>query len=404
MPNVNEHYESRQDLATSARALEKAGYDLIDLNVGNPGAFGFRVPEAMRLALIENLHQSDGYVEPAGIYPAREAVAVQQQERGVPAVTADSVMIGTGVSELIDLTLRALIDDGDEILIPRPDYPLWTAAVELNGGVAVHYDCVKDNAYLPDPEQIDSLVTPRTKGIVLINPNNPTGAVYPETLLQSIVDIAEANGLILFSDEIYDGIVYGGAQFTPLAPLVNDTLCLTFGGVSKVYRAAGYRVGWLVWSGHVAPHDRYIKTIAMLASLRLCSNVPAQWTVQSALGGTQSIGTLTGPGGRLWESREVVVEAIGKSARFGLQAPQGAIYAFIDVDQNFGPFDDEAYARHTLESQHVLITPGSAFSLQESRSFRITFLPEPRTMEMVMNRLEQSLDTYQAAIAANTTT
>ncbi len=394
MPNVNEHYELRQDLASSARAIQKAGYDLIDLNVGNPGAFGFRVPEAMRLALIENLQHSDGYCEPAGIYPAREAVAVQQQERQVAGVTADDVMIGTGVSELIDLTLRALIDDGDEILVPSPDYPLWTAAVELNGGVATYYDCTRENAYLPDPEQIAALITPNTRGLVLINPNNPTGAVYPVSLLRSIVAIAEEHGLILFSDEIYDGIVYGAAEFVPLAPLVTDTLCLTFGGVSKVYRAAGYRVGWLVWSGDVTPHERYIKTIGMLASLRLCSNVPAQWTVQSALGGTQSIGTLTGPGGRLWESREVAIEAVAKSPDFSLVAPQGAIYAFIDVQDPFGPFDDEDFARHTLETQHLLITPGSAFSLKDSRSFRITFLPEARIMEDVMVRLRESLVTY----------
>lgn len=395
MPNVNEHYEQRQDLAISARALQKAGYDLIDLNVGNPGAFGFRVPEEMRLALIENLQYSDGYCEPAGIYPAREAVAVQQQERLVEGVTADSVMIGTGVSELIDLTLRALIDDGDEILVPRPDYPLWTAAVELNGGVVKYYDCVRENGYLPDPEQIAALVTPRTRGLVLINPNNPTGAVYSESLLQAVVDVAEEHGLVLFSDEIYDGIVYGAAEFVPLAPLVKDTLCLTFGGVSKVYRAAGYRVGWLVWSGEVAPHERYIKTVGMLASLRLCSNVPAQWTVQSALGGTQSIDSLTRPGGRLWESREAVIEAIAKSQDFSLETPQGAIYAFIDVPQEFGRFDDEKFARHTLETQHLLITPGSAFSLNESRHFRITFLPEARVMEDVMSRLHDSLATYR---------
>ncbi|MGH1491212.1 MAG: aminotransferase class I/II-fold pyridoxal phosphate-dependent enzyme [Acidimicrobiales bacterium] len=398
MPNVNEHYELRQDLASSARALQKAGYDLIDLNVGNPGAFGFRVPEAMRLALIENLQHSDGYCEPAGIFPAREAVAVQQQERQVAGVTADQVMIGTGVSELIDLTLRALIDTGDEILIPRPDYPLWTAAVELNGGVAMYYDCLPENGYLPDPEQIAELITPNTRGIVLINPNNPTGAVYPESLLRSIVAVAEEHGLILFSDEIYDGIVYGGAEFTPLAPLVNDTMCLTFGGVSKVYRAAGYRVGWLVWSGDIAPHERYLKTIGMLASLRLCSNVPAQWTVQSALGGTQSIGTLTGPGGRLYESREVVLEAIAKSPYYQLEAPNGAIYAFINVADEFGPFNDEDFARHTLQTQHILITPGSAFSLQESRSFRITFLPEARTMETVMTRLSDSLQSYRESL------
>ena len=307
-------------------------------------------------------------------------------------------MIGTGVSELIDLTLRALIDTGDEILVPRPDYPLWTAAVELNGGVVKYYDCLPENAYLPDPEQIAELITATTRGIVLINPNNPTGAVYPESLLRSVVAVAEEHGLILFSDEMYDGIVYGGAEFTPLAPLVNDTMCLTFGGVSKVYRAAGYRVGGLVWSGGIAPHERYLKTIGMLASLRLCSNVPAQWTVQSALGGTQSIGTLTGPGGRLYESREVVLEAIAKSEHFHLEAPQGAIYAFINVADEFGPFNDEDFARHTLQTQHILITPGSAFSLQESRSFRITFLPEARTMETVMTRLGDSLQSYRESL------
>ncbi|MEM7324411.1 MAG: aminotransferase class I/II-fold pyridoxal phosphate-dependent enzyme [Actinomycetota bacterium] len=395
MPKLNEYYEQRQDLAATARDLQKAGYDLIDLNVGNPGAFGFRVPEAMRLALIENLHHSDGYCEPAGIYPAREAVAVQQQERGVPQVTADSVMIGTGVSELIDLTLRALIDDGDEILVPRPDYPLWTTAVEINGGRAVYYDCRRPNEYLPDPEQIESLVTSRTRGIVLINPNNPTGAVYPESLLRAIVEIAERHGLILFSDEIYDGIVYGGTEFTPLAPLVNDTLCLSFSGVSKVYRAAGYRVGWLVWSGDVATHERYIRTIGMLASLRLCSNVPAQWTVQSALGGTQSIGALTAPGGRLWESREAVIEAAAKSSHLGLTSPDGAIYAFVEVPEEFGPFDDLAFARHTLETEHILVTPGSAFSLEDSRSFRFTFLPLAQTMADVVQRLEGSLASYR---------
>jgi alanine-synthesizing transaminase len=394
MPNLNEHYESRQDLAAAAQDLAKAGYDIVDLNVGNPGAFGFRVPEAMRLALIENLQYSDGYCEPAGIYPAREAVALQQQERQVDGVTADSVLLGTGVSELIDLSLRALIEPGDEILIPSPDYPLWTAAVELNGGIARHYGCRADNDYLPDPETIRELIGPRTRGIVLINPNNPTGAVYSEALLRSIVQIAEENGLVLFSDEIYDGIVYDESTFEPLAPLVTNTLCLTFGGISKVYRAAGYRVGWLVWSGDLAPFDRYIRSIGMLASLRLCSNVPAQWTVQSALGGTQSITSLTRPGGRLWESREVVINAVDKLPHLNLLAPGGAIYAFIDVDDEIGGFDDVAFARHTLHTQHLLITPGSTFSLPESRSFRMTFLPEPEVMESVVERLAESLATY----------
>lgn len=304
-------------------------------------------------------------------------------------------MIGTGVSELIDLTLRALIDEGDEVLIPRPDYPLWTTAVEINGGTAVHYDCTKDNGYLPDPSRIEDLITDRTRGIVRINPTNPTGAVFPESLLRAIVDVAERHGLILFSDEIYDGIVYGGAEFTPLAPLVTNTLCLSFAGVSKAYRAAGYRVGWLVWSGEVANHERYIRTIGMLASLRLCSNVPAQWTVQSALGGTPSIGTLTVPGGRLWESRGVVVEAANKSANLSLEPPNGAIYAFLHVAEDFGPFNDLSFARHTLETEHIIVTPGSAFSLQNSRSFRITFLPLAQTMERVLERIDASLASYR---------
>jgi alanine-synthesizing transaminase len=303
-------YEIRGSLANRAHELERRGYEIISLNIGNPGRFGFRAPETMRLAMIENLSSAEGYCHQKGIFPAREAVVMQQQLRGVSGVTAEDVFIGNGVSELIDLTLRALLDPGDEILIPSPDYPLWTASVTLNQGKAVHYPCRPDAGFQPDPEAIARLVTPRTRGIVVINPNNPTGAVYSEETLRSIVRIAEKHQLVIFSDEIYDQMTYDGARFIPMATLVNDTLCATFSGLSKVYRACGYRVGWVSYSGTREHARDYMHGLDLLASLRLCSNVPGQWAVQTALGGYQSIQELVRPGGRLYESRRVIVDSV----------------------------------------------------------------------------------------------
>ena len=299
----NVRYEIRGRLARRAHELERQGYEIVSLNIGNPKAFGFRTPETMRLAMIENLAEAEGYCHQKGIFPAREAVVMQQQARGVTGVTAEEVFIGNGVSELIDLVLRALLNSGDEVLVPSPDYPLWTAAVNLNGGRAVHYPCRPENGFVPDPEEVARLVTARTRAIVIINPNNPTGAVYPRPVLEALARLAERSGLVVFSDEIYDQMVYDAAEFVPMATLVHDTLCATLSGLSKIYRACGYRVGWAVFSGRTRAATDYLNGLELLSSLRLCSNVLAQWAVQTALGGYQSVKDLVSPGGRLYESR-----------------------------------------------------------------------------------------------------
>src|SRR5215813_9712754 len=270
-------YEIRGRLARRAHEMERRGYEIIPLNIGNPGLFGFRTPETMRLAMIENLKSSEAYCHQKGVFPAREAVVMQQQSRGVRGVSADEVFMGNGVSELIDLVLRALLSTDDEVLVPSPDYPLWTAAVTLNRGKAVHYPCRPENAFEPDPKEIEKLITTRTRAIVVINPNNPTGAVYSRATLEAIAKIAEKRHLVVFCDEIYDQILYGDAQFVPMATLVHNTLCATMSGLSKVYRACGYRVGWASFSGEVEAAREYINAIDKLASLRLCGNVPGQW-------------------------------------------------------------------------------------------------------------------------------
>ncbi len=319
-------YEIRGRLANRANELVRQGYEIVQLNIGNPGAFGFRTPETMRLAMIENLASSEGYCHQKGVFPAREAVVLQQQERGVSGVAADHVFMGNGVSELIDLTLRGLLNPGDEVLIPSPDYPLWTATVTLNEGLPVHYACRPENGFQPDLEALARQITPRTRGIVVINPNNPTGAVYSRATLEGLARLAEAHKLVIFSDEIYDRMVYDQAEFTPMATLVKDTLCLTFSGLSKVYRACGYRVGWVVFSGDLEHADDYLQAMDLLASLRLCSNVPGQWAVQTALGGYQSLQELVRPGGRLYESRQAVLDGVAASPYLTLVPPSGAMY------------------------------------------------------------------------------
>jgi alanine-synthesizing transaminase len=391
-------YEIRGRLARRAHELERLGYEIISLNIGNPGAFGFRTPETMRLAMIENLSNAEGYCHQKGIFPAREAVVMQQQARGVQGVTADEVFIGNGVSELIDLVLRALLNDGDEVLVPSPDYPLWTAAVTLNRGRAVHYPCRPENAFVPDPQEIASLLTPRTRAIVVINPNNPTGAVYPRHVLEEIVRLAESRGLVLFSDEIYDQMVYDDAQFVPLATLVRDTLCATLSGLSKIYRACGYRVGWAVFSGRVRGAGEYLNALELLSSLRLCSNVPAQWAVQTALGGHQSVRELVAPRGRLYESRQEILAATARSRFLELAPPRGAMYAFVGVDTRELPnFDDQTFALDLLEQKHVLVAPGVSFNVPYRTHFRITSLPDAAVLRQVFARIDEVLCGYTEA-------
>src|SRR5277367_3812851 len=390
---ANVRYEIRGKLARRALALERLGYDIVSLNIGNPYAFGFRTPETMRLAMIENLRNSEGYVHQKGIFPAREAVVMQQQERGVRGVTAEEVFIGNGVSELIDLTLRALLNGGDEVLVPSPDYPLWTAAVNLNTGRAVHYPCRLERGFVPDADEIESLITRRTRAIVIVNPNNPTGAVYPRSTLEAIAKVAEKHRLVVLSDEIYDQILYDGAEFVPMATLVHGTLCCTMSGLSKVYRACGYRVGWAAFSGDLENAGEYLNGLELLSSLRLCSNVTGQWAVQTALGGHQSIRELTRPGGRLYESRQITLDSIARSKYLRLSRPMGALYSFVEVRGDVLPeFDDQTFALDLLENKHVLIAPGVSFNVPYRNCFRITNLPEPQVLGTVFERIEELLE------------
>jgi alanine-synthesizing transaminase len=395
-------YEIRGALARRAEELERAGHEIVKLNIGNPGAFGFRMPESMRVAIVQNLHQADPYSHQKGIFPAREAVVMQQQNRGIMDVTADDVFIGNGVSELIMLAMRALLNPGDEVLVPSPDYPLWTASVVIHGATAVHYPCRPERGFVPDPAEVERLVTPRTRALVVINPNNPTGAVYPRRVLEQLADIAARRHLVLCTDEIYDEMLYDEAEFVPLAGLAAGALCLTFGGLSKVWRACGLRVGWLVFSGEREHARDYVQAVELLASLRLCSNVPGQYAVQTALGGHQSIFDLTRPGGRLHATREALLGAVRRSRWLSVVPPQGAMYAFLKVHADRLPgggaaFDDQRFALDLLERKHVLVAPGSSFNVPYRDHFRVTLLPDADQMTDVLGRVEALLDEYAAA-------
>ena len=392
---ANVKYEIRGALARRAQEMEKLGYDIISLNIGNPGAFGFRTPETMRLAMIENLRASEGYCHQKGIFPAREAVVMLMQNRGIKGVSAEEVFIGNGVSELIDLTLRGLLNTDDEVLVPSPDYPLWTAAVNLNRGRAIHYPCRPENNFVPDVKDIEALITSRTRALVVINPNNPTGAVYPRATLEAIAKLAEKHHVVVYSDEIYDQILYGDAAFTPMATLVNSSLCVTLSGLSKVYRACGYRVGWAVFSGDLEHARDYLAAMELLSSLRLCANVPGQWAVQTALGGYQSIKELVRPGGRLFETRQAIHDSVRKSKYLDISLSSGAIYDFVEIRNDAMPdIDDRQFALDLLEHKHVLIAPGSSFNVPYRNRFRITHLPRAEVIYDVFTRMEELLDSY----------
>ncbi len=388
-------YEIRGQLAHRAGELERQGYEILSLNIGNPGLFGFRTPETMRLAIIENLGQAEPYSHQKGIFPAREAVVMQQQDRGLMDITTEEVFIGNGVSELIDLSLRALLNPGDEVLVPSPDYPLWSAAVALNGGIARHYPCPPEHAFMPDLAALEAMITPLTRAMVVINPNNPTGAVYSRDTLEQMVALAEQHNLVVLSDEIYDQMVYDDAEFIPLATLVKNTVCLTYSGLSKVYRACGYRVGWCVFTGELDKAVPLQHGMELLAALRLCSNVPGQWAVQTALGGFQSIRELVTPGGRLFQSRQAVHDAVGQSPYLHMIMPRGAMYAFIRLDDAVaGKIDDRAFALELLENKHVLVAPGSSFNTPYSDHFRITTLPDTDVINDVFSRIDTLLGQY----------
>jgi len=388
-------YEIRGPLARRALELERRGYEIIKLNIGNPAQFGFRTPETMRLAMIENLSQAEGYCHQKGIFPAREAVVMETQSKGITGVTSEDVFIGNGVSELILMCMEALLEREQEVLVPAPDYPLWTAAVSLSGGRAVHYPCRPENGFVPDVEELERLVTPRTRALVMINPNNPTGAVYPLATVQALVSLAERRKLVLFSDEIYDRVLYDGAVHVPAATLCNDTLCASFGGLSKVYRACGLRVGWVIFSGRKTHAHDYVEGLELLASLRLCSNVPGQWAVQTALGGQQSIVDLTAETGRLGRQRRALLRGIDQSELMSVVKPDGALYAFPAIDTSSLPgFSDARFAMDLLEREHVLVVPGSSFNVPYENHLRLTLLPDEETMKEVFTRIDRLLSRW----------
>ncbi len=385
-------YEIRGELARRARDLEATGRKLIKLNIGNPGAFGFRAPQHLQDAIAEHIGESDPYCHQQGLPELRETIAAQHASHGARGVSAASVFMGNGVSELIDMALRALLNPGDEVLLPSPDYPLWSAATILNDGVPVYYDCLPANDFQPDPEQIERLITPRTRALVIINPNNPSGAVYPKETLRKLVEIAERHKLVLMSDEIYDQIVYDGAAFHPLASLAGDVPCLSFGGLSKVHRACGYRVGWTVLSGDPIKSGDYHHALDLLGALRLCANVPGQWAALAALTGPNTIDELVSPGGRLFEARRAVIEACNASQRLSVRAPQGALYAFPGIDTTgLRDFDDHKFALDLLDNEGVLVVPGTSFNVKYRNHFRVTLLPQPEQIREVFARIEHAL-------------
>lgn len=369
-------YEIRGPALEEARRLEEEGHKITRLNIGNPGVFGLDAPQEILQDVVYNLQSSQAYSDSKGLFNARKAVMHETQRLNIAGVGINDIYLGNGVSELIVMAMQALLDNGDEILIPAPDYPLWTAAVSLSGGTPVHYHCDESAGWEPDIEDIRSRITPRTRGIVVINPNNPTGAVYSVKTLQAIVDLAREHQLIIYADEIYDKILYDGVVHTPLASLADDILILTFNGLSKTYRLAGFRSGWMIISGDKRHAQDYIKGIDILSNMRLCCNVPAQHAIQTALGGYQSIQELISPGGRLYEQRNAAWEALNAIPGVSCVLPKGAIYLFPKLDPAVYPIeDDEQLILDFLIEEKILMVQGSGFNVSDSQHLRIVFLP-----------------------------
>ncbi|MGB0450222.1 MAG: pyridoxal phosphate-dependent aminotransferase [Porticoccaceae bacterium] len=385
---ANVCYDIRGPVLDHANLLEEEGQRIIKLNIGNPGAFGLDAPDEIMHDVIHNIRNAQGYCHSKGLFAARKSVMQRAQTQGIENVVVDDVIMGNGVSELIVMSMQALLNDGDEILIPSPDYPLWTAAVSMAGGTPQHYLCDEADDWQPDIADIESKITPQTKGIVVINPNNPTGAVYSENNLKQIVALAEKHNLVVFADEIYDRILYDKALHVPLASLVKNVLCLTFNGLSKTYRLAGFRSGWVVISGAKHRAASYIEGLEMLASMRLCANVPAMLAVQTALGGYQSIEDLILPGGRLLEQRDLAYEMITQIPGVSCVKPKSAMYLFPKLDPQVYPIlDDENLVLELLKQERVLLVQGSAFNTADKQHFRIVFLPDKDQLTSAIERL-----------------
>lgn len=393
---ANVCYDIRGPIMDRARQMEEEGQKLIKLNIGNLALFGFDSPEEIQQDMIRNLPGSAGYSDSKGIFAARKAVMHETQKQGVKGVTLDDIYLGNGASELIVMATNALLNDGDELLLPAPDYPLWTAAASLSGGTPVHYLCDEANGWMPDLGDIRARITPRTKGIVIINPNNPTGALYPDALLQQIVEVARRHQLIVFADEIYDKTLYDGHTHTSIASLADDVLFLTFNGLSKNYRSCGYRAGWMVVSGERKAARDYIEGLGILASMRLCSNTPGQLAIQTALGGYQSIDDLVMPGGRLCRQRDLAYRLLCEIPGVSVVKPKAALYMFPKLDPKLYPIaDDQQFAYELLAEQKVLIVQGTGFNWAQPDHFRVVFLPNSDDLTDAIGRIAKFLDHYR---------
>ncbi|MDP5237911.1 pyridoxal phosphate-dependent aminotransferase [Uliginosibacterium sp. 31-16] len=393
---ANVCYEIRGPVLERARQMEEEGHRIIKLNTGNPAAFGFEAPEEITQDMIRNMSNAAGYVDSKGIFPARKAIMHYTQEKKIADVAVNDIYIGNGASELIVMAMQALLNNDDEVLVPAPDYPLWTAAVNLAGGRARHYLCDPDNGWLPAIDDIKAKITKRTKAIVVINPNNPTGAVYPDDVLLEIIELARQHNLIVCSDEIYDKVLYDGTTHTSMASLANDVLFLTFNGLSKNYRACGYRAGWMVVSGEKRNASDYIEGLNILATMRLCANVPAQFGIQTALGGYQSINDLVKPGGRLTRQRDIAYEALSAMPGVSVVKPKGALYMFPRFDPKMYPIvDDQQFVLEMLEAERVLMVQGTGFNWATPDRIRVVFLPNSDDLTEVMGRIARFLDGYR---------
>jgi len=393
---ANVLYDIRGPIMDAARQMEDEGQKIIKLNIGNLAVFGFDAPEEIQQDMIRNLPNSAGYSDSKGIFAARKAVMHETQRQGIQGVTLDDIYLGNGASELITMATNTLLDNGDELLLPMPDYPLWTAATSLSGGTPVHYLCDEANGWMPDLADIRAKITPRTKGIVVINPNNPTGVLYSDELLKGIVSIARENGLVILADEVYDKVLYDGVKHTALASFSTDVLTLTFNSLSKSYRSCGYRAGWMVVSGNKKAATDYIEGLNMLSNMKLCSNVPGQWAIQTALGGYQSINDLVCEGGRLRRQRDLAYELITAIPGVSCVKPQAALYMFPKLDPTLYPItDDRQFFLELLRETRVMLVQGTGFNWQQPDHFRIVFLPHEDDLREAIGRIAKFLEGYR---------
>ncbi|MDQ4423936.1 MAG: pyridoxal phosphate-dependent aminotransferase [Thalassolituus sp.] len=393
---ANVFYDIRGPVLDAAKRMEEEGHRILKLNIGNPKPFGLDAPEEIIQDVIYNLPDSEGYCDSKGLFSARKAIMQYTQQKKIPNVGLEDIIIGNGVSELIVMCMQGLLNNGDEVLVPAPDYPLWTGAVSLAGGKAVHYLCDEQSDWYPDLDDIRNKVTDRTRAMVIINPNNPTGAVYPDEILEGMLQIARENNLIVFSDEIYDKILFDGVTHTSTASLADDLLIITFNGLSKNYRLAGFRSGWMIVSGAKHKARDYIQGLEMLATMRLCANVPSMHAIQTALGGYQSIFDLVNGDGRIVQQRDIAYEMLNDIPGVSCVKPKGALYCFPKVDvKKFNIRNDERMVLDLLEQQKILLVHGTAFNWPDPDHFRVVFLPRPEDLTAAMQRMKQFFETYQ---------